>query len=252
MNPDAPRAVIAEDEPVLREELQSRIGMLWPELEVVAAVADGGAAITALEEHLPQVLFLDIQMPGPSGLEVARRASGRCHVVFVTAHDEFAVAAFEQGAVDYVMKPVTGDRLAVAIERVKSRLAAPPADLENVLERLAARLPPHRRHLRWINASLGNDLRLITVDEVCYFRSDAKYTRVVTAGQESLIRKPIRELAVELDPEHFWQVHRSIIVNAAEIAGVQRDFRGHVTLRLKQRRELLPVSQPYAYLFRQM
>jgi DNA-binding LytR/AlgR family response regulator len=247
-----PRAVIAEDEAVLRGELRSQIATLWPDLEVVASVADGNAALAALEKHRPDILFLDIQMPGLSGVEVAHRASGRCHVVFVTAHDEFAVTAFEEGAVDYVMKPVTAARLGVAIERVKSRLAAPPASLEHLLNTLAGRLSPPRGWLRWINASLGNDLRLITVDEVCYFRSDAKYTKVVTASQESLIRKPIRELAEELDPEFFWQVHRSIIVNASEIAGMQRDFGGRIQLRLKHRPELLPVSQPYSARFRQM
>jgi DNA-binding LytR/AlgR family response regulator len=247
-----PRAVIAEDEAVLRRELRAQIADLWPELDIAASVADGDQALAALEEFRPDILFLDIQMPGLSGIEVARRASGRSHVVFVTAHDEFAVAAFEEGAVDYVMKPVTGGRLAVAIERVKARLAAPPASLERLLETLARRLPPSRAWLRWINASMGNDLRLITVDEICYFRSDAKYTKVVTAGQESLIRKPIRELAKELDPESFWQVHRSVIVNASEIAGVQRDFRGRIALRLKHRPEVLPVSQPYSARFRQM
>jgi len=252
MERKTPRAIIAEDEAVLREELQSRIAAVWPDLEVVASVADGDAALAALDRHRPDILFLDIQMPGLSGIELARRASGRSHVVFVTAHDEFAVAAFEEGAVDYVMKPVTERRLAVAIERVKARLAAPPANLESLLETLTRQLPQPRAWLRWINASMGNDLRLITVDEVCYFRSDAKYTRVVTASQESLIRKPIRELVTELDPELFWQVHRSVVVNASEIAGVQRDFRGRIELRLKHRPEMLPVSQPYSTRFRQM
>jgi DNA-binding LytR/AlgR family response regulator len=252
MNPPAPRAVIAEDEPVLRGELQSKLRSQWPELEIVASVADGHAALEALERLHPDILFLDIQMPGPSGMEVAHRASGRCHVVFVTAHDEFAVPAFEEGAVDYLMKPLSDGRLAVAVERLKSRIAARPASLEFLLDRLAQGMAAPKSHLRWINASLGNDLRLITVDEVCYFRSDAKYTRVVTAAQESLIRKSIRELASELNPELFWQIHRSIIVNASEIGAVRRDFRGRIELHLKHRPELLPVSQHYASRFRQM
>jgi DNA-binding LytR/AlgR family response regulator len=247
-----PSAVLAEDEAVLREELQSHLAVLWPELVIQAAVADGDAALAALEEHQPQVLFLDIQMPGLSGMDVARRASGRCHVVFVTAHDEFALAAFDQGAVDYVMKPFAAERLALAVERVKSRLENQPADLNRLLERLAANLSRTRPYLRWINASLGDDLRLITVDEICYFRSDTKYTRVVTSAQESLIRRSVRELAAELDPDAFWQVHRSIIVNVAEIARVRRDFRGHIALELKHRPETLPVSQPYAAKFRQI
>lgn len=252
MNDGTLRAVIAEDEAVLRDELGARVAALWPELEICAQVADGPAALAALELHRPHVLFLDIQMPGLSGLEVARQASGRCHVVFVTAHDEFAVAAFEQGAIDYVMKPFATERLALAIERLKARLSSQPADLRGMLETLAQRLAGPRVYLQWINASLGSDLRFITVDEVCYFRSDAKYTRVVTAAQESLIRKAVRELATELDPDRFRQIHRSIIVNLGEIAGIQRDFRGRIQVRLKRRPEVLPVSDPYAPLFRQM
>jgi DNA-binding LytR/AlgR family response regulator len=252
MNDGTLRAVIAEDEAVLRDELRARVAALWPELEICAQVADGPAALAALELHRPQVLFLDIQMPGLSGMEVARQASGRCHVVFVTAHDEFAVAAFEQGAIDYVMKPFATERLALAIERMKSRLLSQPADLEGLLETFAQRIARPRAYLQWINASLGNDLRFITVDEVCYFRSDAKYTRVVTAGQESLIRKSVRELAAELDPDRFRQIHRSIIVNLGEIAGIQRDLRGRIQVKLKRRPEALPVSDPYAPLFRQM
>jgi DNA-binding LytR/AlgR family response regulator len=252
MRPAPARAVIAEDESVLREELRAHVEALWPALEICAEVADGPAALDALEAHRPDLMFLDIQMPGLSGIDVARQASGRCHVAFVTAHDEYAVAAFEQGAVDYVMKPFSRERLAVAIERIRARLASPPANLEGLLATLVRQMPHRQSYLRWINASLGNDLRLITVDEVCYFRSDSKYTRIVTAAQESLIRKPVRELAQELDPDLFRQIHRSIIVNVAEIARVQRDFRGHIELRLKHRPETLPVSQPYAASFRQM
>lgn len=252
MESAAPRAIVAEDEAVLRDELCAQIAGVWPELEICASVADGHAALAALDHYRPDLAFLDIQMPGLSGIDVARHASRRCHVVFVTAHDEYAVAAFEEGAIDYVMKPFSRDRLRVAIERVRSRLALPPANLEGLLEALARRVARPTSYLHWLNASLGQELRLITVDEVCYFRSDMKYTRIVTADQESLIRKPVRELALELDPDKFWQIHRSIIVNVAEIARVQRDFRGRIELRLKHRQEPLPVSQPYAGLFRQM
>ncbi|MEO8752028.1 MAG: LytTR family DNA-binding domain-containing protein [Casimicrobiaceae bacterium] len=247
-----PTALIAEDERVLRDELRERLGALWPELVVVAEAADGDAALRAIEHHRPDVLFLDIEMPGLSGLDVARRANGRCHVVFVTAYDAFAVAAFEQGAVDYVMKPVTAERLAIAVERVRQRQAAAPVNLDAVLDRMVTRLAGPKPYLRWINASLGEEQQLITVDEVTYFRSDVKYTRVVTADREWLIRKPVRELCMELDPQRFWQVHRSVIVNLSEIASIRRDFRGHIHLRLKERGEELPVSQPYAHLFRQM
>jgi DNA-binding LytR/AlgR family response regulator len=252
MDNHAPVAVIAEDEAVLREELQAHLAALWPELEIRAAVADGHAAVAALTEHRPQLLFLDIQMPGLSGIDVARQANGQCHVVFVTAHDEFAVAAFEQGAVDYLIKPISLERLALAIGRVKSRLETQPANLDGLLERLALQFPRPHAFLRWINASQGNELRFITVDEICYFRSDTKYTRVVTASQESLIRKSVRELTAELDPDAFWQIHRSVIVNLAEVAGLQRDFRGRIQLRLKHRPETLPVSHPYSHRFHQM
>lgn len=244
-----PRAVIAEDEPLLREELAELLGALWPELEIVARSGDGIAALHALEAHSPDVLFLDIQMPGMIGLEVARQASGRCHIVFVTAHDQHAVAAFEQGAADYVLKPVTAARLATTVARLKARIGAPAPKVEGLLAELGA---PKRGFLRWINASQGQAVRIITVDDVCYFQADSKYTCVVTPEGEALIRKPIKELCDELDPSCFWQIHRSTIVNVRAIAGVVRDLRGRAQVRLKNRAELLPVSEAYAHLFRQM
>jgi DNA-binding LytR/AlgR family response regulator len=252
MSERRPTAVLAEDEPVLRAQLKELLVAAWPELEVVAESADGFQAMRALDERRPDVLFLDIQMPGLTGLEIARHASGQQHVVFVTAHDEYAVAAFEQGAVDYVMKPLTAARLATACARVKERLSLSPPDLARVLDALAARASTARPYLRWINASLGAEVKLITVDEICYFQSDTKYTRAVTPASESLIRKSIKELLEELDPESFWQIHRSTIVNAAAIAGVSRDFAGRLTVKLKNRKETLPVSQPFAHRFRQM
>lgn len=245
-------AVIAEDEPVLRAQLKELLGAVWPELEVVAAAEDGLQARQALEQHHPDVLFLDIQMPGLTGLELAKQASGRCHVVFVTAYDQYAVAAFEEGAVDYVMKPLSAARLATACARVKKRLTTAPADLDRLLGMLAQRAAQAQPYLRWINASQGTEVRLITVDEICYFQSDTKYTRAVTAGSESLIRKSLKELLEELDPSSFWQIHRSTVVNVNAIAGVSRDFGGHLFVKLKARKETLPVSQPFAHLFRQM
>ena len=247
-----PVAVIAEDEPVLRAQLKDLLHEVWPECAIAAAAEDGFQAMRALEEHRPDVLFLDIQMPGPTGLELARHASGRCHVVFVTAYDQYAVAAFEEGAVDYVMKPLTAARLATACGRVKERLSMTPADLRSMLDALAKRAAQANRYLRWINASLGTDVKVITVDEIYYFQSDTKYTRVVTADGESVIRKSLKELLDELDPASFWQIHRSTIVNLNAIAGVSRDFAGHLTVKLKNRKETLPVSQPFAHLFRQM
>jgi len=247
-----PRAVLAEDESLLREQLVELLAAAWPELEIVALAEDGRQALRAMQEHRPDVLFLDIQMPEASGLEVARRASGRCHVVFVTAYDQYAVAAFEEGAVDYVMKPLSGARIALAVKRLKERLKMVPANLDGLLDNLANPPPRTGQYLRWINASHGEDVQLITIEEVRYFQSDAKYTRVVAAKREGLIRKTIKELVEELDPAMFWQVHRAIIVNLNAVESVGRDLKGRVMLRLKDRRELLTVSQPYAHLFRQM
>jgi DNA-binding LytR/AlgR family response regulator len=180
---------------------------------------------------------------------VARQASGRCHVVFVTAYDQHALTAFEQGAADYVVKPVQAARLATTVTRLKERIGRPAPALEGLLRELGAR---ERGYLRWINASHGQTVRVITVDDVCYFQAEAKYTRVVTADAESLIRKPIKELTQELDPASFWQIHRSTIVNVHAIAGVVRDLRGRMQVRLKRREELLAVSDGYTTLFRQM
>jgi DNA-binding LytR/AlgR family response regulator len=244
-------AVIAEDEPVLRGELKDHLMRLWPGLRIVAEAEDGIEALDALERCKPQVMFLDIQMPGLSGLEVARAASGRCHVVFVTAYDQYAVGAFEQGAVDYVMKPFSAARLATAIARARERLDAAPSRLDGLLRALAENAPK-RGYLRWINASQGQNVRLVTTDEICYFKADNKYTLVVTADAEALIRKPIKELIEELDPEVFWPIHRGVVVNANAIALAHRKFNGQFELRLKARKETLPVSEAFAYRFRQM
>jgi DNA-binding LytR/AlgR family response regulator len=245
-------AVIAEDEPVLRAQLEDLLHTAWPELVIVASAENGLQALHALEQHNPDVLFLDIQMPGLTGLEVARRASGRNHVVFVTAYDQYAVEAFEVDAVDYVMKPLSAERVAAACNRIKMRVSSAPPDLESLVEALARRAVRARQYLRWINASLGNEVKLITVDEICYFRSDTKYTRVVTPEGESLIRKSLKELLDELDPAQFWQVHRSTIVNVNTIAGVSRELSGRFIVKLKNRKETLLVSQQFAHRFRQM
>ena len=246
----AARAILAEDEPLLREELAELLGQLWPELAIVAEAADGIATLQAVEKHGPDILFLDINMPGLNGLEVARQASGRCHIVFVTAYDQHALAAFDQGAADYVVKPLQTARLATTVARLKERVGRPAPTLEGLLRELGG--SGQRGYLRWINASQGQTVRVITVDDVCYFQADSKYTRVVTSEGESLIRKPIKELSQELDPASFWQIHRSTIVNVHAIAGVVRDLRGRTQVRLKRREELLAVSDAYTQLFRQM
>jgi DNA-binding LytR/AlgR family response regulator len=246
------KAVIAEDEAVLRRELKETLATVWPELVVCAEAEDGIQAMHAMSAYAPDVLFLDIQMPGMDGLEVARQASGKCHVVFVTAYDKYAVAAFEQGAVDYVMKPFSAARLATTVARLKAKVASAPANLDGILSALVARLEDNKEYLRWITASQGQNLRLITVEEICYFQADNKYTLVVTADTQTLIRRPIKELVDEVDPKMFWQIHRSTLVNVSAIAGVNRDFKGHLHVRLKQRKETLPVSESYVHLFKQM
>lgn len=242
-------AVIAEDEPLLMAELRDSLAQLWPEVRIAGAAENGVEALRLLDSCRPDILFLDIEMPGASGLEVAKHASGRCHVVFVTAYDKYAVAAFDQGAVDYVMKPFSAARLATAISRVKEKLSSAPANLDGLVKALAQG-GFKKKYVRWISASQGNDLRLITTDEICYVRADNKYTVVFTADQEAVIRRPIRELVDELDPETFWQIHRGTLVNVNAIAGVSRDLTGRLRVRLKQRKETLPVSNPYAHLFR--
>jgi DNA-binding LytR/AlgR family response regulator len=243
-------ALIAEDEPMLRAQLRARLVQAWPDLVIAAEAENGEQALALCEKLEPDVAFLDIRMPVLDGLEVAAKISGRCHVVFVTAYDEYAVTAFEQGAVDYVLKPVTADRMVIVVERLKQRLKAPPAELATVLEQLAAR--GSDAPLRWIKASLGASMRLIAVDDVQYFQAEDKYTRVITADGEALIRKTIKELGEELDPESFWQVHRATIVNLRAIARVDRDYRDQPLITLKGRTEPLTVSRTFAHLFKAM
>ena len=248
-----PTAILAEDEPILRAQLENKLRKLWPELEIAASVGDGAAALEALEDRPADFMFLDIQMPEMTGVEVARHVAGRSHVVFVTAYDQYAIQAFETGAVDYVLKPATDERLRVTIERLKAKLATPPADLNAVLARIAEQLPGGKKErLQWIKATVGQTLKLIPVAEVLYFQSDEKYTRVVLADGEALIRTPIRELLDGVDPELFWQIHRSTLVNVNAIAGVTRDFRGQAHVKVKGRDEALVVSRIYSHLFKQM
>ena len=247
----APTALIAEDEAVLRDELRSHLAALWPELRIVGEAGNGFEALQLLDRHTPDLVFLDIQMPGLTGLELARQVGARCHIVFVTAYDAHAVAAFEQGAVDYVLKPYSLERLALAVHRLRQRIGSQPVPLDRVLQELASAAPA-RKHLRWINASQGQEVRLITVDEVLYFQADTKYTRVVMSDGDALIRMPLKELLDELDPSCFWPIHRSTIVNANAIAGVARDFRGRVFVKLKSRTEKLTVSETHEHLFKQM
>jgi len=246
-------AVVADDEPLLRAQLRSRLARLWPELTVVHEMENGRGVEQVLEAHAPKIFFLDIHMPGVNGLEAARVIGSRAHVVFVTAYDQYAVEAFERGAVDYVLKPFNEERLATTVGRLRQRLAARPPAIDSLVEQLAGRLagrPPE--YLRWIKASVGPNVRLIPVEEVLFFQSDEKYTRVVTSEAESLIRKPIRELLEELDPERFWQVHRATIVNVDAIASVRRGLKDQAEIALKDHRGTLIVSRAFTHLFKQM
>jgi len=246
-----PTAIVAEDEPILRTQLEGKLAKLWPELEIIASVGDGAAALEALEDRAPDFMFLDIQMPEMTGVEVARHVGNRAHVVFVTAYDQYAIQAFETGAVDYILKPAADDRLSVTIERLKAKLASPPMDLKAVLSQIA-QAGGRKEKLQWIKATIGQNLRLIPVAEVLFFQSDEKYTRVVLAEGEALIKTPIRELLDGLDPEVFWQIHRSTLVNANAIAAVTRDFRGQAHVKIKGKDESLVVSRIYSHLFKQM
>ncbi len=254
------KCVVAEDEVILRNELLSLLAQAWPELEVVAACEDGGSALEAIAAHRPDVAFLDIRMPGLTGLEVAAAAadaSPATQVVFVTAYNQYAIDAFERGAVDYLLKPITGERLAATARRVKSRLASGGMDksaLASIVEQLRDTLPNESRAepFAWITASVGKETQLIMVEDVAYFKADDKYTVVMTASGEALIRKPIRELLDVLDPTTFKQVHRSTIVNVKAVAGITRDDSGRGTMRLKNRPETLSVSLSFMPLFKNM
>ncbi len=249
-DPLHPRALLAEDEPLLRAQLKAKLREVWPELAIVAEAGNGDEALRLTLEHEPDVAFLDIRMPEKSGVEVARELDGRCHIVFVTAYDEYAVTAFDEGAVDYVLKPVTAERLARVAQRLRTRLAATPLDLSAVIAKLAehqAAAP-----LKWIRASLGNAMKLIPIEDVLYFQAQDKYTQVVTRDGDALIRKPIKELYDELDPESFWQIHRGTIVNLRAIASVERDWRDQPVITLRDREEKLTVSRTFAPRFKAM
>jgi DNA-binding LytR/AlgR family response regulator len=253
-------AIIAEDEPILRAQLKAKLAKMWPELQIVADVGDGEAALEAIDQYRPQLAFLDIQMPEMTGVEVARSVASnrelKCHIVFVTAFDQYAVEAFETDAVDYVLKPYSDERLKSAIERLKSRLGAvppPPAqDLEALISRLSAKLSPQAEPLKWIKASVGQNLRLIPIEDVLFFQSDEKYTLVATAELDALIRTPIKEILEGVDAGKYWQIHRSTIVNASAVEAVTREFRGQATVKVKGRKENLVVSRPFSHLFKQM
>jgi DNA-binding LytR/AlgR family response regulator len=245
-------ALIAEDEPLMRERLKDKLREVWPELAVVAEAEDGDEAVAMFDAHRPQIAFLDIRMPGRSGLEVAAEIGGRCHVVFITAYDQYAVKAFEAGAADYLLKPVETDRLVAMKERMERKLATPPIDLSELVAQLRSSVKGETGRMKWVKAAVGKQVKLIPVDEVLYFQSDTKYTRVVLASGEALIRTPLKDLLSELDPEKFWQVHRGTIVNLDAVSGVLREDAERQFILLKNRHEKLPISRQFTHLFKQM
>ena len=281
----APTAVLADDERLMREQLRARLAEVWPELQIVAEAKNGLEAVQLVDLHRPDIVFLDIRMPGLTGVDAARqiaqlapRANAQDvegadpedsnllpEIVFITAYDQYAVEAFEQGVADYVLKPAERERLQLTVERIKKRLAArgagtdaidapPGPHLQQLLHQLSARLNPGGapQYLQWIQATVGQAIQMIPVDEVLFFISDEKYTRVQTAQVEALIRKPIKELVDEVDPQLFWQVQRSTLVNVKAIAGVTRDFRGRQIVAVKGHSEKLEVSRSYTGLFKGM
>ena len=247
-----PTAMIAEDEPLMRERLKEKLAEAWPELDIVAEVGDGDAALEAFAEHRPKLAFLDIRMPGRTGLDVAAAIGHACHVVFITAYDRYAIKAFEAGAVDYLLKPVESDRLALAVERMKRKLTAAPADLTALVQELRSSLGAAAPRMKWIKAAVGKQVKLIAVGDVIYFQSDAKYTRVVLTAGEALIRTPLKDLMADLDPDRFCQIHRGTIVNLEAVAGVWREDAEKQFVLLKNRQEKLPISRQFIHLFKQM
>lgn len=257
-------AILADDETLVRELLRSRLAQAWPELQILGEASDGQEAIEMVAQHAPQIAFLDIRMPERNGLQVAQVISSRCHVVFLTAYDEYAIEAFERGAVDYLLKPVALDRLSLTVQRLKARLSDKPVDMAELMARIDARvqnqpqlvpiakIAPQPERLKWIQASIGRELRMIAIDDVVYFKADEKYVVVRTRDAEAVIRTPLKELTDSLDPDIFWAVHRAVIVNVRMIDAIEKDVLGRLAVRLKGLTERLPVSRTHAPRFKGM
>lgn len=244
------RILIAEDEPLMRERLLDMLQMAWPQAEVVLVAENGNDAWDGFLEYEPDVAFLDIRMPGLSGLEVAQRIGKAAHIVFVTAYDQYAVDAFDAGAVDYLLKPVEAARLTRTLARLRDKLAAPPADLGDLLRHLKAALPGHQpERLKWIKATVGKQIKLIDVQDVLFFQSDTKYTRVVSAESEALVKIALKDLLSGLDPERFWQIHRGTVVNVKAVAAVERVDTERLEVSVRGSAEKLAVSRGFAHLF---
>jgi DNA-binding LytR/AlgR family response regulator len=252
----APTAVVADDERLMREQIIGRLKEAWPELSIVGEASNGSEAIALVQSEEPDIVFLDISMPGMDGIQAARALAGKVHVVFVTAHDEYAISAFDHGAVDYLLKPVEPERVALTCERLRARLKQDPDPMNDLLAQLSQRLGAGelkpREYMRWVQASVGANIRMIPTSDILFFRAEDKYTRVQTKGFEALIRKPIKELIDELDPVEFWQIHRATVVRVDAVEQVSRDFRGHQIVHVKGSEEKLEVSRTFNHLFKQM
>jgi DNA-binding LytR/AlgR family response regulator len=252
----APTAVVADDERLMREQIIDRLKEAWPELSIVGEASNGREAIAVVRSLEPDIVFLDISMPEMDGIQAAQALASDVHVVFVTAHDQYAIRAFEQGAVDYVLKPADAERVAVTCERLRARLKEAPDPMNELLAQLSQRLGGSelkpREYMRWVQASVGTNIRMIPTSDILFFRAEDKYTRVQTQRFEALIRKPIKELIAELDPNEFWQIHRSTVVRVDAVDQVSRDFRGHQLVHVKGSEEKLEVSRTFNHLFKQM
>ena len=248
-------ALIAEDEAPQRRELRAMLAAAWPELDVVAECEDGLAALEAWTAKRPAIVFLDIQMPGLTGLEVAKAAGDAtgnlAQVVFITAFDDFAVKAFEAGAIDYLLKPISAERLAATVKRLRERSAAPAPDLDAMMEALAGGFAPPRP-IKWITAGAGDTIRMIAIDDVLFFQAEDKYVRVATATDTAHIRMPLKELMAQLDPEMFWRVHRNAIVRVAAIRRAKPDEDGHLQVWLDGVPEPIRVSESFRHRFKAM
>ena len=252
----APAAVIADDERLMRVQIVDRLKEAWPELMIVGEASNGREAVAMVQALEPDIVFLDIRMPEMDGIQAARALAGRAHVVFVTAYDQYAISAFEQGAVDYLLKPADPERVALTCQRLRERLQYKPAPMDDLLAQLSERLGAdglkRREYLRWVQASVGANIRMIPTSDILFFRAEDKYTRVQTGGFEALIRKPIKELIDELDPTQFWQIHRATVVRVDAVEQVSRDFRGRQIVHVKGSAEKLEVSRTFSHLFKQM
>ena len=252
----APTAVVADDERLMREQVIGHLKQAWPELLIVGEAVNGREAVAMVQSLEPDVVFLDIRMPEMDGIKAAQALAGQVHIVFVTAYDQYAISAFEHGALDYLVKPVQPERVAVTCRRLRDHLQQKPDAMNDLLEKLSERLGSEglrpREYMRWVQASVGANIRMIPTAEILFFRAEDKYTCVQTGGFEALIRKPIKELIDELDPKEFWQIHRSTVVRVDAVAQVSRDFRGKQIVHLKGSDEKLEVSRSYSHLFKQM